>query len=134
MNMEQVFQSVSSGKALVASAITAKGVTTKADATFADMATNIKKIVVSPKALSSTKSIGVVAQKSSVTATINFSTSFAGVPTIIATSRGYINGTTTVQALTCSITSKTKSGFTVSLSNSTAYALTNVIVEWTATA
>lgn len=133
-NIDSVFQSVSSGKASVASAITAKGVTTNADATFATMAANIGKIVVSPKALSGNKSIGTVAQKASVTATINFSTAFATTPTVIATARGYINGTTTWQTLGCTVSSKSKSGFTVSLSNSTSYALTNVIVEWTANA
>ena len=41
-NMNEVFQSVSSGKALVASAITDKGVNTASDATFQTMADNIK--------------------------------------------------------------------------------------------
>lgn len=43
-NIEECFQSVSDGKALVASAITDKGVTTASDATFATMATNIASI------------------------------------------------------------------------------------------
>ena len=41
---DECFQSVSSGKALVASAITGKGVTTASDATFETMAANIAKI------------------------------------------------------------------------------------------
>lgn len=43
-DVEECFQSVSNGKALVASAITDKGVTTAADATFQQMATNIGQI------------------------------------------------------------------------------------------
>ena len=42
--VNECFQSVSDGKAAVASAITDKGVTTASDATFATMATNIGKI------------------------------------------------------------------------------------------
>lgn len=42
--MNQVFRSVSDGKSKVASAITDKGVTTEADATFSVMAENISKI------------------------------------------------------------------------------------------
>lgn len=43
-NLESCFQSVSDGKALVASAITDKGVTTAQDATFETMANNILAI------------------------------------------------------------------------------------------
>lgn len=42
--LNEVFQSVSDGKSLIASAITDKGVTTEADATFQTMAANIWKI------------------------------------------------------------------------------------------
>lgn len=42
--INELFQSVSSGKAEVASAITDKGVTTASDATFSEMATNIGNI------------------------------------------------------------------------------------------
>lgn len=42
--LDEVFQSVSNGKALIASAITDKGVPTQADATFAVMAENISQI------------------------------------------------------------------------------------------
>ena len=42
--VDELFQSVSSGKTLVANAITGKGVSTATDATFATMATNIGKI------------------------------------------------------------------------------------------
>lgn len=42
--MQEVFTSVSNGKASIASAITDKGVSTASDATFATMATNILAI------------------------------------------------------------------------------------------
>lgn len=42
--LNEVFQSVSNGKSLIASAITDKGITTAADATFQVMATNIASI------------------------------------------------------------------------------------------
>ena len=48
--LNEVFQSVSNGKSLIASAITDKGITTAADATFQIMATNIGKISVSGSA------------------------------------------------------------------------------------
>ena len=44
--LNEVFQSVSNGKSLIASAITDKGITTAADATFQTMADNIGKISV----------------------------------------------------------------------------------------
>ena len=43
-DLDDLFQSVSNGKSLVANAITGKGVSTATDATFATMATNISKI------------------------------------------------------------------------------------------
>ena len=43
-DLDNLFQSVSSGKTLVANAITDKGVSTATDATFATMASNISKI------------------------------------------------------------------------------------------
>lgn len=43
-DMKEVFQSVSDGKELVASAITDKGILTKSDATFQTMADNIHNI------------------------------------------------------------------------------------------
>lgn len=42
--LEEVFQSVSNGKQLVASAITDKGVLTSGDVTFEEMAVNIRSI------------------------------------------------------------------------------------------
>lgn len=42
--LDEVFTSVSNGKALIASAITDKGVPTQSDATFSTMATNISNI------------------------------------------------------------------------------------------
>lgn len=49
--MQECFQSVSEGKALVAAAVTDKGVSTAADATFATMAGNIANIVTGPSAV-----------------------------------------------------------------------------------
>jgi len=46
--LEEVFQSVSNGKSLIASAITDKGVTTDADTTFEAMAENISNILIVP--------------------------------------------------------------------------------------
>lgn len=43
-NMQEVFQSVSNGKKKIASAITDKGITTEPDATFSEMAENVKNI------------------------------------------------------------------------------------------
>ena len=43
-DLDELFQSVSNGKSLVANAITGKGVSTSTTATFATMATNISKI------------------------------------------------------------------------------------------
>ena len=48
--LNEVFQSVSNGKSLIASAITDKGITTAADATFQVMVDNIGKISVSGSA------------------------------------------------------------------------------------
>ena len=48
--LNEVFQSVSNGKSLIASAITDKGITTAADATFQTMANNIGKISASGSA------------------------------------------------------------------------------------
>lgn len=45
---DQLFQSVSNGKSLIASAITGKGVSTASDATFQQMATNIGNIKTGP--------------------------------------------------------------------------------------
>lgn len=50
-SVNSCFQSASSGKATVASAITAMGVSTASDATYATMATNIKKITTGQKVI-----------------------------------------------------------------------------------
>ena len=42
--VNELFQDVDNGKTLIASAITDKGINTSADATFDDMATNIRSI------------------------------------------------------------------------------------------
>lgn len=46
---DQLFQSVSNGKSLIASAITGKGISTASDATFQQMATNIGNIETGPE-------------------------------------------------------------------------------------
>lgn len=64
--LDDCFQSVSNGKALVASAITGKGVTTASDATFETMANNIKNIVTS----ASIKSCAAIGLRQSLTGAI----------------------------------------------------------------
>lgn len=44
LNIDGIFQSVSDGKDIIASAITDKGVSTNKDATFEQMAENIRKL------------------------------------------------------------------------------------------
>lgn len=67
--VENCFQSVSDGKALVASAITDKGVSTDATATFEQMATNISSIKTTPTAGNTNTKIGYHSGYSSSSAT-----------------------------------------------------------------
>lgn len=53
-NLQDCFQSVSNGKALVASAITDKGISTASDAAFEVLANNIKSISTGPSSVSFT--------------------------------------------------------------------------------
>lgn len=46
--VDELFTSVSNGKSVIASAITDKGVTTSSDASFSQMATNIRNIKTTP--------------------------------------------------------------------------------------
>ena len=124
MNMEQVFQSVSSGKALVASAITAKGVTTKADATFEIMVANIKKISVAPNALSGSFSIASIVSHSKWTQQITFSKAFASIPKItIGANSNYC---------TASASNITKTGFTANIKNNASSTVQAIPVNWSA--
>jgi hypothetical protein len=66
MDIEECFQSVSDGKSLVAAAITGKGVTTAADASFSVMAGNIANIRTEPSAMSI---VSVANQANGVSAT-----------------------------------------------------------------
>lgn len=116
----------------MASAITAKGVTTNADATFATMAANIGKIVVAPKSLKGTVNVGTINNGYIVNKTVTFSTPFNKVPSVTATNTGYYNGTAqgTVQM---SINNITKGGFGITLHNNTSAICNNVSVTWNAT-
>lgn len=131
VNIDSVFQSVSSGKALVASAITAKGVTTKADATFATMATNIRKINTSPTSLSGNVNVENISAGVTVQKTITFSKAFSSSPKVNASANGTYNGNP--YALTVTIASISKAGFTVNIKNPlNAARLGDIILTWNA--
>ena len=83
--VNELFQSVSSGKTLVANAITGKGVSTATDATFATMATNISKISGGYK--EETKSLIVTSNSTGTqTLTFTFSANVIAVKQIVAPS------------------------------------------------
>ena len=83
--VDELFQSVSSGKTLVANAITGKGVSTATDATFATMATNISKISGGYK--EETKSLIVTSNSTGTqTLTFTFSANVIAVKQIVAPS------------------------------------------------
>lgn len=122
--IDSVFQSVSSGKASVASAITAKGVTTKADATFATMAANIRKISVSPQSLSGSFYVDSIVAHSTWTQQITFSKAFASIPKItIGANSNY-----------CTVTASniTKTGFTANVKNNASSTVRGITVSWSA--
>ena len=77
--VNELFQSVSSGKTSVANAITGKGVSTSSTATFATMATNISKINAYKE---ETKSYNV-ASEGTFSATFTFSADVLGIKQII---------------------------------------------------
>lgn len=60
--VNECFQSASDGKALIASAITGKGIDTDSDATFQTMATNISAIQTNPTLQSKTATLSTSAQ------------------------------------------------------------------------
>ena len=83
--VDELFQSVSSGKTLVANAITGKGVSTATNATFATMATNISKISGGYK--EETKSLIVTSNSTGTqTLTFTFSANVIAVKQIVAPS------------------------------------------------
>ena len=83
--VNELFQSVSSGKTLVANAITGKGVSTATNATFATMATNIGKISGGYK--EETKSLIVTSNSTGTqTLTFTFSANVIAVKQIVAPS------------------------------------------------
>lgn len=75
-NLESCFQSVSSGKSLIASAITDKGVTTASDATFETMANNINNIKFSTSTWTSQQNYSSTCMSSS---TSTFEATTAGI-------------------------------------------------------
>ena len=86
-DVNELFQSVSSGKTLVANAITGKGVSTSTTATFATMATNIGKISGGYK--EETKSLIVTSNSNGTqTLTFTFSANVIAVKQIVAPSDG----------------------------------------------
>ena len=116
--IDDCFQSVSDGKALVASAITGKGITTASDATFETMAANIGSI----KQLESDSGsvyITVASNGNSTTVHVNFNKTFSKVPTV-----GITNGYT--YFFVTGISNITTTGFDLS-------AKSNGVKEYTAT-
>ena len=84
-DLDDLFQSVSSGKTLVANAITGKGVSTATNATFATMATNIGKISGGYK--EETKSLIVTSNSTGIEALpFTFSANVIAVKKIVAPS------------------------------------------------
>ena len=83
-NLDDLFQSVSSGKTLVANAITDKGVSTATDATFATMASNISKITNYTKSEKEGLATAITNKGVSTSSTDSFST--------MATNISKING------------------------------------------
>ena len=133
-NIDSCFQSVSDGKASVASAITEKGVTTAPDATFTVMAANIKAIVVAPKSLSGTVSVGKKTWGQKVNGTVTFSTAFASAPRVQITASGGTHGINGVDYV--KTTSVTKAGFVweLEVAGTTDAGYTTLTLTWNAVA
>ena len=114
--LNETFQSVSNGKAAVASAITDKGVTTASDATFATMAGNIRNNLLKPtgnRALASSPSdqTNIDVAKYSTVSISAIARGVQGTPTATKS----INGTTATVTPSCTdttgyITGTTKQG------------------------
>ena len=77
--VSELFQSVSSGKTLVANAITGKGVSTATNATFATMATNISKI----SAYKEERKTQYVPMPNATTMVVRFSANVLGITEVI---------------------------------------------------
>ena len=77
--VSELFQSVSSGKTLVANAITGKGVSTATNATFATMATNISKI----KGYKEETKSQYVPMSNATTMVVRFSANVLGITEVI---------------------------------------------------
>lgn len=81
-SLSECFQSVSNGKALVASAITDKGTPMDATATFEEMANAIRLFVLSPNSLSGSVSLGYLEWGQVKEFSVAFSPTFAKTPKI----------------------------------------------------
>lgn len=128
------FQSVSNGKSLLASAITGKGVTTDASASFATMANNIKKIKNGATALSGSKSIWVSEAYKVVSEIVTFSTPFNAAPSINYSVKFQTSSSTYPSSQdSVKITDKTAAGFTITTTGKNEKYGT-YIVEWNAAA
>lgn len=121
------FQSVSNGKALLASAITDKGITTDASASFIVMAENIKKIAVSPKSLKGQDRYWQAMEV--VTRTVNFTSAFSSTPKVNASAFIVDTGGTS-KNLGITITSISRSGFNYKTAMPSNYG--DVTVTWNA--
>lgn len=127
------FQSVSNGKALIASAITDKKVITDANASFATMAANIRKIKAAATALSGSKSIWVSEAHGVGTGVVTFSTPFSGVPQINYSVK-FQTGSSTFSSSqdSITITRKTAAGFEIK-TNGRNEKYGTYIIDWNAT-
>ncbi len=121
------FQTVSDGKALLASAITNKGVSTDAGASFATMAENIKKISTSPKSLNGQDKYWQAQEV--VSRTVTFTSAFSSAPKVNA-SGFIIDSGGTSKNLDITITSISKSGFNYKTAMPPNYG--DVTVTWNA--
>lgn len=110
--VEDCFQSVSNGKALVASAIADKGIATGATDTFAKMAKNLESIEIAVNSQSGLYGPYIVGNNSYANALVSFPIAFKSVPSNIS-ARMYIlqGGTQYNQPIT--IFSKSKKGFLI---------------------
>lgn len=117
-----LFQSVSDGKALVASAITDKGVETAPDATFETMAENISNISSGATSEEGSFSVSLDTNKSD-TRTITFSEEFKKVPTIVCYAPNRVNVTVTASNITTD-------GFTLKTTNTSSWQ--SITVKWVA--
>ena len=103
-DLDELFQSVSSGKTLVANAITDKGVSTATDATFATMASNISNITNYTKSEKQALATAITDKGVSTSSTDSFSTMASNIRRITTTykeeTKSYNNTSTGANRLT----------------------------------